>query len=453
MRNREDLRHYQDAAYQFALEHPRCALFLDMGLGKTVTSLTLAADLLADFEIAKVLIVGPKRVVRKTWPDEVKEWSHLHHLSYTVIDGPEKKREHLARENTSLHLISRDNIRWLLDYWWKDLPYDYIIIDESSSFRNPNAKRWMAARLISSRARRVTLLTGTPAPNGLHQLWGQITLLDGGQRLGTTYSAFLSRWFDENPYERTIIPKAHAEAAIHERIKDICFTLRSEDYLELPPITYNDIKLALEDDQAAQYKKLETEAILEIAGDEITAFNAGALAGKLLQYANGAVYVEDKNFHVFHDAKIEALQEIVDQAQGEPVLVAYNYKSDLARLKEAFPHGVEIDSDDSIDAWNSGKVEIAFAHPASVGVGLNLQKGGAIMVWFGLTWDLELYLQFIKRVWRSGQEKPVVVHHLIAEGTIDQVVVKALRSKDATQNRLLNAMKHKIEKIVDELLA
>jgi SNF2 family DNA or RNA helicase len=453
MLTRDDLRHYQQAAYGFAYEHNRCALFLDMGLGKTVISLTLAADLLGNIEAARVLIVGPKRVVRKTWPDEIKAWEHLKHLSYTVIDGTEKQRERQARESTSIHLISRDNVRWLLDYYWKELPYDVVIIDESSSFRNSSAKRWMAMRLICSKAHRTILLTGTPAPNGLHQLWGQITLIDGGQRLKSTYGQFKELWFNENTFEHSLEPKAHAEAAIHERIKDICFTLRSEDYLELPPITYNDIKIELEPKELEQYKTLETEAILEVAGEEITAFNAGALAGKLLQYANGAVYVEDKRFHTFHDAKIEALKDIVDAAQGEPVLVAYNYKSDLARLKAAFPDGLVIDSDDSIDAWNSGFVEIAFAHPASVGVGLNLQKGGAIMVWFGLTWDLELYLQLIKRIWRSGQEKPVVIHHLVAEGTIDETVIQVIRAKDATQSRLLNAMKKTLEKVVDAFLS
>lgn len=453
MRSREELRHYQLAAYNFARDHKKSALFLDMGLGKTVTALTLAADFLANFEAAKVLIVGPKRVVRKTWPDEIGEWEHTKHLSYTVIDGTEKQRERATRELTSIHTISRDNVRWLLDHWWKALPYDYVIIDESSSFRNASAKRWMAMRLIASKARRVTLLTGTPAPNGLHQLWGQITLLDGGQRLKQTYSIFKELWFNEDTYSRKITPKAHAEAAIHERIKDICFTLRSEDYLELPPITYNDIKIELGPEEAAQYKTLATEAILEVAGESITAFNAGALAGKLLQYANGAVYLEEKRHHVFHDGKIEALKDIVDAAQGEPVLVAYNYKSDLERLREAFPDGRLIDTDESIDDWNAGKIEVAFAQPQSVGVGLNLQRGGAIMVWFGLTWDLELYLQLIKRIWRSGQEKPVVIHHLVAEGTIDETVAATIRSKDATQNRLLDAMKRDISLTVDALLS
>ena len=453
MRSREELRNYQLAAYTFARDNKKSALFLDMGLGKTVTALTLAVDFLDNFEAAKVLIVGPKRVIRKTWPDEIGEWEHTQHLSYTVIDGSEKQRERATRENTSIHTISRDNVRWLLDYWWKDLPYDYVIIDESSSFRNASAKRWMAMRLICSKARRVTLLTGTPAPNGLHQLWGQITILDGGKRLKQTYSIFKELWFNEDSYSRTISPKPHAEAAIHERIKDICFTLRSEDYLELPPITYNDIKIGLDEDEAAQYKKLQTEAILEVAGEEITAFNAGTLAGKLLQYANGAVYLEDKKYHVFHDGKIEALRDIVDAAQGEPVLVAYNYKSDLARLKEAFPDGRVIDTDASIDDWNAGKIEVAFAQPQSVGVGLNLQKGGAVMVWFGLTWDLEMYLQLIKRIWRSGQEKPVVIHHLVAEGTIDETVAKTIRAKDATQNRLLDAMKRDICAAVDTFLS
>jgi SNF2 family DNA or RNA helicase len=453
MRQREDLRNYQRTAIDFAKAHPRCALFLDMGLGKTVIGLTIAVDLLEEFESAKVLIVGPQRVVRKTWPDEIKEWEHLQDLSYTVIDGTAKQRERKARENTAIHLISRDNIKWLLDYYWRDLPYDFVLIDESSSFRNPDAKRWLAARLVTSKARRVIDLTGQPAPNGLHQLWGQIALLDGGQRLGSSYSAFTDRWFDSNPYDRSIVAKDHAEAAITERLKDICFTLRSEDHLELPPISYNDIKLDISEEEFEQYKTLERDAILEVAGEEITAFNAAALAGKLLQYANGAVYVEDKRFHVFHDAKIEALKDIVDQAQAQPVLVAYNYKSDLARLKEAFPEGRVLDSDASIDDWNAGKIAVAFGQPQSIGVGLNLQKGGSIIVWFGLTWDLEMYLQFNKRIWRSGQERAVVVHHLLVANTIDETVVKALRMKDATQNRLLDAMKHTFDEVVDAFLS
>lgn len=448
LRPRTALRRFQNAAVEFGHQTPRCAYFMQMGLGKTITTLTLLRDLFDQFEIYRVLIVGPLRVIRQSWPAEIAAWEHTRDMSYTVIDANSvKKKERLACSDTMIHLVSRDSLKWLVEFWRGALPYDMIVLDESSSFRNASSNRWKAALVASVRVKRLVELTGTPAPNGLHQLWAQIHLLDHGQRLGHTYTSFKDRWMDYDPYAQRLTAKPHAEKVIHDRLKDICFTLKSEDYLELPPRIDRNVLLQLTEAQQAQYDKLERDAILALPEGEIATFNAGALAAKLLQFANGAVYTEGKDYQVFHDAKIEALKDIVDDANGEAVLVAYNYKSDLARLKTAFPSGMQIDSDESITLWNQSKLDIAFAHPMSAGLGLNLQAGGRIIVWFGLSWDLELYQQFCARLHRQGQTKPVIIHHLVCAGTIDESVIHALPAKAAVQDRLMDAMKRRIESV------
>jgi len=448
MRARTALKHYQEVAADFGYQTPRCAYWMDMGLGKTITTLTLLRRLFDEFEIYRVLVVGPLRVIRKAWPDELAAWEHTRDMSYTVIDGSQSQKKKLACSDTMIHFISRDSLRWLVEFWRGALPYDMLVLDEASSFRSQSSQRWRAALVASTRVKRLVELTGTPAPNGLAQVWAQVHLLDHGQRLGHTYSSFKDRWMDYSPFTQKLTAKPHAEGVIHERLKDICFTLKSEDYLELPERIDRNVMIDLTLEQQAQYDKLERDAILEMDGGEISAFNAGALAQKLLQFSNGAVYDAEKKFTVFHDAKIEALKDIVDDANGEPVLVAYNYKSDLARLKSSFPNGVQIDSDESITDWNSGRLEIAFAHPQSAGLGLNLQAGGRIVVWFGLTWDLELYQQLNKRLHRQGQDKPVIVHHLVCANTIDESVITALPAKAAVQNRLMDAMKRRIERVL-----
>lgn len=447
MRPRSALTKYQEHCVEFAKITPKCALWLEMGLGKTVITLTAMRDLFDEFEIYRVLVVGPLRVIRRSWPDEIGTWEHTHEMSFTVIDGSQNQKKKLACADTMVHLISRDSLKWLVEFWRGKLPYDMIVLDEASSFRSPSSNRWKAALVASTRVKRLIELTGTPTPNGLNQAWAQIHLLDHGARLGHSYKAFKDRWLDFNPYSNKLVAKPHAEKVIHERLRDICFTLKSEDYLKLPERIDRNVMLELTKEQQEQYDKLERDAILAMPDGEIAAFNAGALASKLLQYANGAVYDQDRKFTVFHDAKIEALKDIVDDANGESVLVAYNYKSDLARLQAAFPMGKQIDSDKSITEWNESKLDIAFAHPQSAGLGLNLQAGGRIIVWFGLSWDLELYLQFNKRLHRQGQVKPVIVHHLVCSGTIDESVIGCLPAKAAVQNRLMDAMKRRIEAV------
>lgn len=444
---RDDLKHYQKVGSDFIVDKMKLALYWEMGLGKTVTTLTAMRDLFDDFEICRVLVVGPLRVVRKAWPDEIQNWEHTKDLSFTVIDGTLAQRTKLACANTMIHLVSRDSLRWLVAFWRGALPYDMLVLDEAQSFRAQSSQRWRAALVASTRVKRIVELTGTPTPNGLHQVWAQIHLLDHGARLGHTYTSFKDRWMDYNPFSRRLEAKPHAEKAIHDRLRDICFTLKSEDYLDLPEWIDRTVKIELTPAQQAQYDKLEADAVLAFGDTEITAFNAGALAGKLLQYANGAVYVDGKKYEVFHNAKIDALRDIVEESAGESVLVAYNYKSDLERLQLAFPSGVKIDSNFSIRLWNAGLAEIAFIHPQSGGLGLNLQAGGRIIVWFGLTWDLEMYQQLIKRLHRQGQEKPVIVHHLVCEGTIDERVIGAISAKAAAQDRFLDAMKRLVAKV------
>lgn len=446
--NRGQMHFYQGEGVNFIIDNPRCCTWFEPGLGKTITTLTAVVDLFDDFEIYRVLVVGPLRVVRKTWPDEIRAWSHTKKLRYTVIDGTAAEREKLALRDTAIHLISRDLLHWLVDFWNGDMPYDMVVLDEASSFRNHTSRRTKAAKIVCSQMKRVVQLTGTPAPNGLHQVWSQIYLLDNGARLGHTFTDFKSRWFDYDPYAQRLTPKGHAERVIHERLKDICFTLKSEDYLELPELISRNVLVEMDDAQKQTYKKLQKDAVLQMEGTDLAAFNAAALAQKLLQYANGAVYLETGQYQVFHEGKTEALRDIVDEAAGEPVLVVYNYKSDLERLKKAFPAGVKIDSDDSINRWNAGQLEVAFIHPKSGGMGLNLQAGGRIIVWFGLTWDLEDYEQMKKRLHRQGQTKPVIMHHLVTAGTIDETVVAVLPQKAAVQNRLLDAMKRHVEEVL-----
>ncbi|MES3001349.1 MAG: DEAD/DEAH box helicase [Pseudomonadota bacterium] len=448
MRPRSALHHYQDAAVEFGRKNEKCAIWAEMGLGKTPITLTLLRDLFDDFEIYRVLIVAPLRVIRTSWPNEIAAWEHTHGMSYTVIDGQQNQKKKLACSDTMIHLISRDSLKWLVEFWRGALPYDVLVLDEASSFRSQSSQRWRAALVASTRVKRIIELTGTPTPNGLHQAWAQIHLLDHGARLGHTYTSFKDRWLDYNPFTQKLTAKPHAEKVIHERLRDICFTLKAEDYLDLPARIDRNVMTELTPEQQAQYEKLERDAVLEMDAGEITAFSAGALAAKCLQFSSGAVYDADKNYTVFHDAKIEALRDIIDEANGEPVLVAYNYKSDLARLKKAFPGGMQIDTDESITLWNEGKLDIAFAHPQSAGLGLNLQAGGRVIVWFALTWNLELKQQFDARLHRQGQTKPVIIHHLVCAGTIDEDVMQALPAKAAVQNRLMDAMKRRIERVL-----
>lgn len=449
---RSDLRNYQRGGVRFVKEKKRCALFCDMGLGKSVMSLTAIADLAAGLELGRVLVVGPQRVVKKTWPDEIKEWSHTRHLTHTVIVGTPQKRRKLLQRATDIHLVTCDMVHWLLEeFEGKHFPYDAIFIDESSKFKHFSSRRTKAMRVLAKDVRYVVLLTGTPASNGLQDLWSQMYLIDRGARLGHTQKAFYERWFHPSFDGQKRKPMKHAQRTIERRIEDVCFTLKSEDYLELPDRIDNEVKIELPSKAMAQYRKFEREYVLELPdGEELEAMSAAALYQKLLQLANGVVYDAERKESRFHTEKIEALRDIVDEAQGENVFVAYNFKSDLRAIQQAFPQARALGKDVSvIDDWNRGEIPMLLAHPQSAGHGLNLQFGGGIIVWYGLTWNLENYLQFNKRIHRHGQtRKNVIIHHLIASGTIDETVMKALHTKNEDQNALLDALKAKVQQII-----
>ena len=442
------MRRFQHAAGEFIAEVKRCALFIDMGLGKSVSVLTILRDLADDYEIGRILIIGPPRVVRSTWPDEIRKWEHVRNFTFTNIEGTPTKRMKRLTEASEIHLISRDNLHWLDSLVGDDHDYDVIVIDESSSFKTDSTKRFKAARRMVKRARYVILLTGTPAANGLHDLWAQMFLLDKGKRLGHNITDFRKRWFETNWGDQGYRPKEWADDQIKERIEDICFTLRDADYADLPPRIDNIVKIKLDDDVMRQYKKFKRTYMLELEdGANIKAINGAALTTKLLQLSNGVVYDKERKANFFHKAKIEALKEIVEEANGHSVFVAYSFITDITALTEAFPHAVVMSGKNDVQVikdWNAGLIQMLIAHPKSAGHGLNLQEGGSIAVWYGLTWSLEDYQQFNKRLHRKGQTKTTVIHHLICEGTVDEDVMASLQGKDEVQSSLLNALRRQI---------
>jgi SNF2 family DNA or RNA helicase len=448
---RSKLRQFQLAAALFIREIKRVALFIDMGLGKTAAVLTAICDLVFEMEVGRILIVGPPRVVKHTWPEEIQTWAHTRGLTFTQIDGPPKRRLKRLTEATDIHFISCDLLPWLSDLIADIHEYDMIVVDESSKFKSPDTNRTKALHRMAPRAEYVVELTGTPAPNGLHDLWAQIYALDRGYRLGHTITAFRDRWFEQNWDGNAYREKDHAEEAIRSRIEDICFTLRDSDYAELPPRIDNMIWLELEDEVRTSYDKFKKTYILEIEEDRIKAVTAAALTNKLLQLSNGVVYDKDRKEHFFHKLKIEALQDIVEEAAGQPVLVAYNFLTDVKAIKAAFPKAVLLDNNpQTIKDWNEGRIQMLIAHPKSAGHGLNLQHGGSIAVWYGLTYSLEDYMQFNKRLHRPGQTRPVIIHHLLCKNTIDEHVLAALQGKDKIQNALLDALRRIIEDVKRE---
>lgn len=442
---RSDLRKYQRAGVQFVKTHKKCALFMEPGLGKTAVSLTVIADLAAEMEIGRVLVVAPQRVAKKVWTDEAAEWNHTKGLTFSRLTGDVKARRKALNKAADIYLITTDLVTWLLEeFEGKEFPFDAIFIDESSKYKHQSSRRSKAMRILVRAVNYVVLLTGTPSANGLQNLWSQIYLIDRGARLGHTMKDYRQRYFHPNYDGTGYKPMKHANDAIQRRLSDICFTLRSEDYLELPQRIDNKVMIDLSETTLARYKKFEREYVLQMLdGKEITAVSSGALYQKLLQCANGVVYDSKKNHLAFHHEKVEALKEIEAEAQGEPLLVAYNFKSDIPAIQKAFPDARVFGKDVSImDEWNAGKIPMLLAHPASAGHGLNIQFGGGTIVWYGLTWDLELYIQFCKRLHRYGQTRNnVIIHHLIARKTIDETVMKALHRKDKDQNALLDALK------------
>jgi SNF2 family DNA or RNA helicase len=446
---------YQKYCIDRLINEPALGLLLDMGLGKTVTTLTAIKELkYYRFEVRKVLVIAPKKVAETTWSKEAAKWEHLQCLRVSKVLGSKSKRIAALAATADVYVINRENVEWLVEYYRNDWPFDMVVVDESSSFKDRNTKRWKALKRVRLKINRIVLLTGTPSSNGLIDLWAQIYLLDEGARLGKTLGQFRERYFnpDKRSAERifTYKPKYGAEEAIQNLIGDICISMKAEDYLELPDCMTVNTSVVLDTKAQKAYETLEKKALLEVNGETITADMAATLTGKLLQLAGGAVYDADHNAQLIHTCKIEAFMELIDSLNGEHALVFYRYQHERDRILEALSKTklrVRLfkNADDET-AWNNGEIDILLAHPASTAYGLNLQDGGHHVIWFGPIWSLEQYQQANKRLHRQGQKYPVIIHHLIAEGTVDEDVIKALDNKCGVQEALLQALKARIEK-------
>ncbi len=431
-------------------------LFLDMGLGKTVISLTAVNDLRYNrFAINKTLVIAPKKVAEDTWTRETQKWDHLKLLRVVPVLGSLAKRIKALNTPGDVYVVSRDNVQWLVDYYRNTWPFDMVIIDELSSFKNPKSKRFKSLNMVRGHIKRLVGLTGTPAPNGLLDLWAQVYLLDQGARLGKTIGRYREDYFSPASRNRDIIfsyaPVPGAEEAINQRIRDICISLSAKDYLELPERIDNTVYVQLNTKTKAAYQEFEKNMLLEIDEDKLDAGSAAVLSNKLLQFCNGAVYDEDKAIVEIHSEKLEALKEIVEANEGKPILVFYNFKHDRERIIKYLSKGKhkisDLKSPESITEWNEKRIDILLAHPASAAYGLNLQSGGSTIVWFGLNWSLELYQQACARLYRQGQLENVIIHHLVTAGCMDETVIAALQDKQTTQDNLLNALKARIRAV------
>lgn len=437
---------YQAYAIDYIETHPIAAVLLDMGLGKTVISLTAIADLLFDsFEAHRILVVAPLRVARDTWPAEIAKWEHLQHLTFAVCVGTLKERRAALMSGADITIINRENLGWLIDSSGFDFDYDMVIIDELSSFKNHKSKRFQSLMKVRPKVKRIIGLTGTPSSNGLMDLWAEFKLLDFGERLGRFITHYRNNYFIPDKRNGEIIysykPMPYAEDAIYRRISDITISMKSTDHLQMPELITSQYEVQLSEEEEKRYEELKADFILELPEGEITAANAASLTGKLSQLANGAIYDDDGNIIEFHDRKLDALEDLIEAANGKPLLVAYWFKHDLQRIKKRFDVR-EIKSSKDITDWNNGDIPVAVIHPASAGHGLNLQAGGSTLIWFGLTWSLELYQQTNARLWRQGQTSgTVVIEHIITKGTIDERILKALSKKELTQNALIDAVK------------
>lgn len=455
MLNESNLHNYQRACIEHIIRNKNCGLFLDMGLGKTVSTLTAFNDLKFDYcEILNALVIAPKRVTETVWQEESEKWAHLKHLRFSKIIGSESQRIAALHAKADIYLVSRDNIAWLCAYFGGHLPYDMLIIDELSSFKSYNSKRFKSLRLARQHIniKRVVGLTGTPAPNSFIDLWAQIWLLDMGERLGKNITSYRNRWFKPGRTNGQIVFNYvllnDAEQEIRHRISDICISMQSADYLTMPVRTDNYISLRLPDKIQKAYDDFERSQVLQLDEEEVGALSAAALSNKLLQFANGSIYDENHFAHSIHEVKLDAAKEIIENANGQPVLIAWTYQFDRDRLMDALKSYSprELKTAKDINDWNAGSIQVMLAHPASAGHGLNLQAGGSIILWYGLTWSLELYQQFNARLYRQGQDRHVIINHLVMQKTHDEDVVKALRNKDLKQNALLLSIKAKIEK-------
>lgn len=436
---------YQQYAIDFILSHPVCCLILDMGLGKTAITLTAMMELLFNyFLVGKVLVIAPKRVAESTWPAEIKKWEHLTGLTYSVVKGTAKQRNEALLRPADVYIIGRDNVTWLVEK--KYFSFDLIVIDELSSFKSPKAQRFKSLRKVRPLASRVIGLTGTPG-NPM-DLWAEIGILDMGQRLGRFIGAYRERFFVPDKRNGEIIysykPRAGAEEQIYELISDISISMKAVDFLNMPECIYNQVKVQMSDTEKSLYERMEADMILQFGeGKDIDAVNAAALNNKLQQMANGAVYNESGEVQLIHDRKLDVLEDLIEAANGKPLLVAYWFKHDRDRIMARFQVR-DIDSAKDIEDWNAGKIPVALIHPASAGHGLNLQEGGSAIVWFSQIWSLELYQQLNARLWRQGQKHTVVIEHLVTEGTVDEDILRAIEKKDNTQEAMINAVKARI---------
>ena len=426
-----------------------------MGLGKTVITLTRIQELIDDYAVEKVLVIAPKRVAEDTWTREVEKWDHLRSLTVSKVLGSAKKRTAALHLPAQIYVINRENVQWLVSELNGNWPFDMVVIDELSSFKSSQAKRWRMLKRVIKLSEYVIGLTGTPAPNGYIDLWPQMYLIDGGEALGRTVGSYRSTYFVPGAHRGHIvyewILRRDSKERIDDRLKDTCLSMSKDDWLQLPPVTYNSIPVHMSSAERKVYDQFMVDHVLPLLNGKLSSLEdmdsavvggtAAVISNKLLQMANGAVYDEEKNVFVFHSQKLDALAELEEASQGQPMLVFYNYKHDLARILERFPHARKLETQEDIADWNDGKIPMLLCHPASAGHGLNLQEGGNIIVWYSLPWSLELYAQANARLHRQGQEHPVIVHHIICENTIDEKVLTVLQSKDATQKELLNALK------------
>ena len=440
---------YQRYATDFIINNPISAVLLEMGLGKSVISLSAINELMLDyFDVSRTLVIAPLRVANSTWPDEIKKWDHLKHLNYSVVIGSEKERLAALRKPAHIYLINRENVDWLITKSGIPWKFDMVVIDELSSFKSYQAKRFRSLLKVRPKIKRIVGLTGTPSSNGLMDLWAEFRLLDMGERLGRYITYYRQNFFIPDKRNQQMIfsykPKDGAEKKIYSLISDITISMKSKDFLKMPECVMNEVIVTLSDKEQKLYDSLKQDMVLSLEENEIDAINAAALSNKLLQMSNGAVYNDDKESLHIHDRKLDALEDLIEGANGKPVLVAYWFKHDLEKIKDRFDVR-EIKSAKDISDWNEGKIPVALIHPASAGHGLNLQAGGSTLIWFGLTWSLELYQQTNARLYRQGQDSTVVIHHILTKGTIDEDVMKALKAKEKIQDALIDSVKARLK--------
>ena len=442
---------YQKYAIDFIKQHTISALLLDMGLGKTAISLTAVNDLMLDsFEVHKVLIIAPLRVARFSWGAEIRKWDHLKNLRYSIVVGTEKERRTALQQKADIYIINRENLPWLIEN--SKFDYDMVVVDELSSFKNHQAKRFKALMKVRPSVKRIVGLTGTPSSNGLMDLFAEFKLLDMGQRLGRFIGQYRTAYFQPDKMNGMVVysykPLPDAEEKIYEKISDITISMKATDHLQMPALISSCYEVELSAAERQKYEQLKKDLVLPIGYDEITVANAAALSGKLCQLANGAIYDDDNKAVRIHDRKLDALEDIIESMNGRPLLVAYWFKHDYDRITERLSElkvpFSKLDTDESIVKWNSGEIPVALIHPASAGHGLNLQSGGSTLVWFGITWSLELYQQTVARLWRQGQKNTVVIQHIITKNTIDENIMAALDKKEHTQTALIEAVKANI---------